>query len=114
MKKAPDQARGNLDMLLLAIVADGPAHGYSVLQALRDRSAEVFDMPEGTVYPALHRLEKAGLLASDWDTSTGRKRRVYSVTKRGQSVLAAKRVEWGGYVQAVEAVLRGAPWPITA
>ncbi len=112
--KAPDQARGNLDMLLLAILADGPDHGYSVLQALRGRSAETFAMPEGTIYPALHRLEKAGLLASDWDTSTGRKRRVYSVTKRGQSMLAAKRTEWAGYVQAVEAVLRGAPWPTTA
>ncbi len=112
--KAPDQARGNLDMLLLAVLAEGPAHGYSVLQALRERSDATFDMPEGTIYPALHRLEKAGLLASDWDTSSGRKRRVYSVTKRGQSVLAVKRTEWVGYVQAVEAVLSGAPWPTTA
>jgi len=112
--KASDQSRGNLDMLLLAILADRPAHGYSVLQALRDRSDATFDMPEGTIYPALHRLEKAGLLASGWDNSTGRKRRVYAVTRRGKSVLAAKRTEWAGYVQAVEAVLRGAPWPTTA
>jgi DNA-binding PadR family transcriptional regulator len=109
-----DQVRGNLDMMLLAILADGPAHGYAVLQELRNRSATAFDLPEGTVYPALHRLEKAGLLASDWDKSTGRKRRVYSVTKRGRSVLKTKQVEWAGFVQAVEAVLRGAPWPTPA
>jgi DNA-binding PadR family transcriptional regulator len=109
-----EQIRGNLDMMLLAILSDGPAHGYAVLQQLRDRSATVFDLPEGTIYPALHRLEKAGLLASDWDDASGRKRRVYAVTKRGRSVLEAKQAEWAGFVQAVEAVLRGAPWPATA
>lgn len=101
-------------MMLLAVLGDGPGHGYAVLQKLRDLSKEVFDLPEGSVYPALHRLEKAGLLASDWDDTTGRKRRVYSLTKRGRSVLKAKQVEWAGFVQAVEAVLRGAPWPTPA
>jgi PadR family transcriptional regulator, regulatory protein PadR len=111
---SPDLVRGNLDMMLLAILAHGPSHGYAVLQRLRERSNTAFDLPEGTVYPALHRLEKAGLLASGWDESSGRRRRVYSVTKRGRSVLKTKQTEWAGFVQAVEAVLRGAPWPTPA
>lgn len=101
-------------MMLLAILAEGPAHGYAVLQQLRERSGAAFDLPEGTVYPALHRLEQAGLLASDWDKSSGRKRRVYSITKRGRSLSKTKQAEWASFVQAVEAVLRGAPWPTTA
>ena len=99
-------------MLTLAVIADGPAHGYAVLEELKPRSGGVVDLPEGTLYPALHRLEGAGLLASDWDTSTGRKRRVYTVTKRGRSVLTAEQAEWHQFVDAVQAVLRGgAPWP---
>lgn len=101
-------------MLVLAVLAEQPAHGYAVLEILKERSAGVVDLPEGTVYPALHRLEAAGLLASQWDRSTGRKRRVYTVTKRGQSVLSAEQTEWHRFVDAVQAVLRGgAPWPST-
>lgn len=101
-------------MLALAVLADGPAHGYAVLQSLKDRSAGVVDLPEGTLYPALHRLEGAGLVASAWDTSTGRRRRVYTITKRGRSFLTAEQAEWHQFVDAVQAILRGAPWPTTA
>lgn len=101
-------------MLALAVLASGPLHGYAVLQALKDRSAGVVDLPEGTLYPALHRLEEAGLVSSVWDTSSGRRRRVYTVTKRGRSVLTAEQNEWHQFVDAVQAVLRGAPWPTTA
>ena len=101
-------------MLLLAIVADGPVHGYALLEALRQRSAGRFDLPEGTVYPALHRLEASGLVVSRWEDATGRKRRVYELTKRGYSVLASRREEWAGFVASVQAILRGAPWPTTA
>lgn len=102
-------------MLALAVLAERPAHGYAVLETLKQRSAGVFDLPEGTVYPALHRLEAAGLLASEWDSSTGRRRRVYKLTKRGRSVLSAEQTEWHRFVEAVQAVLRGgAPWPSTA
>src|SRR5262245_36600116 len=100
----PDQVRGNLDMMLLAVLAAGPGHGYAVLQQLRERSDAAFDLPEGTVYPALHRLEQAGLLASAWDATSGRRRRVYTLTKRGRSVLKTKQAEWSGFVHAVEAV----------
>ena len=66
--------------MLLAIAADGPVHGYAAAQALRQRSGGVFDVPEGTIYPALHRLERAGLLQSGWSTASGRRRRIYQLT----------------------------------
>src|SRR5262249_15802079 len=67
-----DSTQGQLESLLLGVMADGPAHGYRVIELLRERSGGAFDLPEGTVYPALHRLERAGLLASPWDTPSGR------------------------------------------
>jgi transcriptional regulator len=110
---AADQVRGHLDMLILAVLTEEPAHGYAIVEALRERSGGTFDLPEGTVYPALHRLEAAGVLASKWSDAGGRRRRVYSLTRRGRSVLAAKRDEWAGFVGAIQAVMRGAPWPST-
>lgn len=101
-------------MLLLAILADGPAHGYALIEHLRDRSGGRFDLPEGTVYPALHRLEASGLLSSRSAVVGGRHRREYVLTKRGRSVLATRREEWAGFVASVQAILRGAPWPTTA
>src|SRR2546425_12523382 len=89
--------RGHLDLLLLGTLRQtGPAHGYALICALRERSAGVFDLPEGTVYPALHRLERDGLVSSEWDTSAPRRRRVYSLTPDGAAALAAKRREWRG------------------
>jgi len=61
-----ERLKGNLDLLLLSVLSAGPAHGYSIISALRERSEGTFDLPEGTIYPALHRLEEAGLLASSW------------------------------------------------
>jgi len=58
--------KGHLDMILLAALAAGPAHGYAIIQEIRRRSGNAFDLPEGTIYPALHRLEQAGLLSSRW------------------------------------------------
>src|SRR5437588_1807356 len=97
--------RGNLDMLLLAVLAEAPAHGYSVVEALRRRSGDAFDLPEGTIYPALHRLESAGLLTSTWSATGGRRRRVYVVTATGHAALDAKAVEWRRFTVAIEAVL---------
>jgi DNA-binding PadR family transcriptional regulator len=101
-------------MLLLALVASEPMHGYALVEALRERSGGRFDLPEGTVYPALHRLEAAGLVSSRWATEGGRRRRVYELTKRGRSVLESRRDEWAGFIASVQAILRGAPWPLTA
>jgi PadR family transcriptional regulator len=103
-----DSTQGQLESLLLGVMADGPAHGYRVIELLRERSGGAFDLPEGTVYPALHRLERAGLLASAWDTASGRRRRVYRITERGQGELTGSRERWQRFAQAVTDVL-GAP-----
>ena len=77
--------KGHLDTLLLAIVADGPVHGYGIVEQLRERSGGQFELPEGTIYPALHRLEGDGLLRSEWTVIGGRRRRQYELTDRGGS-----------------------------
>jgi PadR family transcriptional regulator, regulatory protein PadR len=97
--------KGHLDLLLLAIVADEPAHGYRIIEELKRRSAGAFDLPEGTVYPALHRLEQGGLLASSWASGSGRRRRVYRLTARGRRKLMSERRGWDGFKRAVEAVV---------
>jgi PadR family transcriptional regulator, regulatory protein PadR len=73
--------------------------------ALRDRSVGSFDLPEGTIYPALHRLEEAGLLDSSWAQAEGRRRRVYGLTVEGVAALAAERTEWRRFAGGVQAVL---------
>jgi PadR family transcriptional regulator, regulatory protein PadR len=97
--------KGHLDFLLLAIVADEPAHGYRIIEELKRRSGGAFDLPEGTVYPALHRLEASGLLSSSWASGSGRRRRVYQLTARGRRALAGARRDWRGFAMAVEAVV---------
>jgi PadR family transcriptional regulator, regulatory protein PadR len=101
----PEALKGHLDALLLAVVAGGPAHGYRILEDLRLRSRGAFDLPEGTVYPALHRLERGGLLRSRWTLSSGRRRRVYRITRRGRSALAHQKTDWEQFASAVQAVL---------
>ena len=100
-----ERARGQLDLLLLAVLASGPAHGYAVIAALRERSSGEFDLPEGAVYPALHRLEQTGLLTSAWSDGSGRRRREYQLTMPGQAELAASREEWYGFANAVRSVV---------
>jgi DNA-binding PadR family transcriptional regulator len=102
-----EQLKGHLDLLLLSVLADGPAHGYAVITALRERSREAFALPEGTVYPALHRLEAAGLLRSSWAEQSGRRRRLYELTARGVSVLEELRGEWRRFSNGVQAVVGG-------
>lgn len=103
-----ERLKGNLDLLVLEVLAARPAHGYDVIMSLRARSDGVFDLPEGTVYPALYRLESAGLLASSWQTESGRRRRVYSLTRAGRTALREQRKQWREFATAVGAVL-GAP-----
>ena len=98
--------KGHLDLLLLAVLADaGSAHGYAVIAALRERSEGAFDVPEGTVYPALHRLERAGLVVSRWEQATPRRKRVYELTRDGQLARTAKQSEWRSFVNSVQAVI---------
>jgi PadR family transcriptional regulator, regulatory protein PadR len=83
-----EMLKGHLDMIVLAALAVGPAHGYAVIEEIRSKSGQAFDLPEGTIYPALHRLEQAGLLSSHWVVSESRRqRRVYELTRRGQRAL---------------------------
>ncbi len=99
--------KGHLDLLLLAVVADRPAHGYAIVEALAERSGGAFDLPEGTVYPALHRLERAGLLSSHWTMAGGRRRRVYAITPAGREVMQVRGREWQAFAAGIQAVLEG-------
>ena len=99
--------KGHLDGMLLAALAAGPAHGYVVIETLREASGGTFDLPEGTVYPALHRLERSGLIASRWSRVAGRRRRVYSLTAKGRRALDERRGAWRRFAGAMEAVLEG-------
>jgi PadR family transcriptional regulator, regulatory protein PadR len=100
-----ERLKGHLDLLLLSVLSAGPAHGYAIISALRERSEGTFDLPEGTIYPALHRLEDAGLLGSSWADAEGRKRRVYALTEKGVTALAAERTEWRRFATGMQAVL---------
>ncbi|MDQ6796739.1 MAG: helix-turn-helix transcriptional regulator [Actinomycetota bacterium] len=104
-----EQLKGHLDVLLLAVVDIRPAHGYAIISALREQSEGVFDLPEGTVYPALHRLEEAGLVRSRWGEVGGRRRRVYELTGNGATALADRRREWRQFAMSVDNVLGWVP-----
>jgi PadR family transcriptional regulator len=96
--------KGHLDALILAVLAAGPLHGYAIIEHLKQRSGGELALPEGTVYPALHRLEDAGFLSSAW-AGDGRRRRVYQLTRRGRRELGVRRKEWQRFSTAIEAVL---------
>jgi DNA-binding PadR family transcriptional regulator len=100
-----ERLKGNLDVLLLSVLAAGPAHGYAIIAALRERSEGAFDLPEGTIYPALHRLEDAGLLGSSWADAGGRRRRVYALTDKGVVGLAAEQTEWRRFARGMHTVV---------
>jgi PadR family transcriptional regulator len=100
-----EQYSGHLDMLLLAALRARPLHGYAIIDEVRRASGDRFDYPEGTVYPALHRLEEGGLLLSHWGDVEGRPRRVYELTARGSKALEKHRSEWDRFAAGVRAVL---------
>ena len=106
--------KGHLDVLLLAALEDGPQHGYAVKEALREGSGGRFDLPTGTVYPALHRLERAGLIASTWSIVDGRRRRTYRLTPKGRRSLSADRADWREFAAAVTNLLERRTWPVTS
>lgn len=96
---------GHLDLLLLAALSHGEAHGYAVISRIRERSDGQFDLLEGTVYPALHRLEEEGLLGSHWVVEGGRRRRTYALTTSGRKALVAKRADWLTFASGMHAML---------
>src|ERR1039457_3231181 len=100
-----ERLKGNLDLLLLSVLAAGPAHGYVIISTLRERRRGTFDLPEGTIYPALHRHEDTGLLVSSWAQAEGRRRRVYGLTDKGVTALAAQHTEWRKFATGMRAVI---------
>src|SRR6476659_110811 len=108
-----EMLKGHLDAIVLAALEAGPAHGYAIIETIKQRSAGAFDLPEGTVYPALHRLEQSGLLSSTWTTPPSRRRRrVYSLTRAGSAAQVERRKAWGRFAQAVQTSLGGGrAWP---
>ena len=101
----PETLKGHLELLLLATISSGASHGYAIIKALKERSGELLDLPDGTMYPALHRLESAGLLHSGWSTDGGRRKRMYELTSAGHEALETARSEWGEFTRAVDSVI---------
>jgi PadR family transcriptional regulator, regulatory protein PadR len=99
-----ERLKGHLELLLLSVLAAGPAHGYAIITSLRQRSEGTFDLPESTIYPALHRLQDAGLLGSSWTEAEGRQRRVYALTDKGVAALAAEQTQWRRFATGIQAV----------
>ncbi len=101
------ELQGHVDGMLLAVLSDGPLHGYGMAEELRRRSGGEFDLAEGTIYPALHRLESAGLLTSRWEVVGGRRRRVYALSNSGKAAAVDRRTTWLAFRCAVDAVFGG-------
>ncbi len=102
-----DVLQGTLDLLVLKILHLGPMHGWGIADRLRSGSEEVLQIGQGSLYPALYRLERQGLVRSDWQTSDNNRRaRYYSLTAKGKQRLTAEREAWQRMSRAVELVLR--------
>jgi DNA-binding PadR family transcriptional regulator len=97
-----------LDALILAVLGRAPAHGYAILNSLHLISDGVFDLPEGTLYPILHRLEGQGLVRARWQSVAGRERKVYALTRAGHAAVEDQRADWRRYAQAVNQIFGGA------
>src|SRR5262252_10510965 len=90
-----DLPQGTLDLLILKVIAVGPVHGYAIARRLEEVSRGVVQVPEGSLYPALHRLENRGLLAADWkETETGRDAKFYRLTRKGRAQLESEAASW--------------------
>ncbi len=101
-----DLPQGTLDLLILKVIALGPLHGYAIAQRLQQVSRDVVQVPEGSLYPALHRLENRGLLAADWKlTETGREAKFYRLTHKGRKQLEAEAASWRRLAEAVGVIL---------
>ena len=107
VKEKSDLPQGTLDLLILKIVALGPVHGYAIAQRLQSVSDDVVQVPQGSLYPALHRLENRALLAADWKaTESGREAKFYRLTKKGREQLDAETASWMRLTKAVGLILR--------
>ena len=104
-----DLPQGTLDMLILKIVALGPIHGYAIAQRLQQISKEVLQVQQGSLYPALHRLENRGWMKADWRNSeTGREAKYYSLTREGTRQLQTENANWNRLAEAIRLVMQTA------
>jgi len=110
MSRQVDLLQGTLDMLILKAVSLGPLHGYGVLVRIRQLSGEALQVPQGSLYPALYRLEHRGWIAAEWGTSdNGRRAKFYRLTAAGRRQLAAETANWGRLTEAVAGVMDAVP-----
>jgi DNA-binding PadR family transcriptional regulator len=106
-----EELKGHLDAILLAALEDGPRHGYAVIEALRQATGGQLDLPTGTIYPALRRLEDSGLITGSWSVVSGRRRREYRLTSAGTRALSRRRADWRVFTAMVSAALEGTTCP---
>src|SRR5713101_4883935 len=107
MTEKSDLPQGTLDLLILKVVALGPVHGYAIAQRLEQVSRGVVQVPQGSLYPALHRLENRDLLASVWEvTETGREAKFYRLKRKGRTQLETEAASWQRLIDAVGLVLK--------
>jgi transcriptional regulator len=100
--------RGTLDLLLLQALADGALHGYAIARRVEIATGDALRVEEGSMYPALHRLEEAGLVTARWSTTdSGRRVRVYALTRKGRDRLDVRRQEWLSFARAVTRMVKG-------
>jgi len=105
-----DLLQGTLDMLILKTLSQAPLHGYAIAQQINRISRALIQVPQGSLYPALHRLENKGLLAAEWTrTGSGRDAKVYRLTKRGRARLDAEIADWSRLSEAIALILRSSP-----
>ena len=101
-----DVPQGTLDLLILRVLALAPLHGYAIAQRIRQMSRDVVQLPQGTLYPALHRLENRELLAAEWKrTESGREAKFYRLTRKGRAALESETANWARLTEAVNLIL---------
>jgi PadR family transcriptional regulator, regulatory protein PadR len=100
-----DILKNHLELLVLTVLEADPAHGYSIIRAIRDRSDGEFELLEGSLYPVLHRLERERLVTSSWSNVAGRKRRVYKLSRKGRAALEQHERDWRRFERAMSLVL---------
>lgn len=106
MTQRQELMKGNIDSLLLCLLAQGPMYGYRIIKELDRRSAGYFKFKEGTLYPALHRLEADGLIEGKWQMlPSGRQRKNYYITGKGQAILTREKVQWRNFLTAMSLII---------
>ena len=110
MEFAPDLVKGSLAPVILQLLSEQERYGYEIIKTVNQRTNNVFEWKEGTLYPWLHRLEGEGLIQSRWvEAESGRNRKYYRITKKGLGALESKKSEWASFSKAVNALLLAQP-----